>query len=404
MEALAAAPLVDADVVADGLVELRRLIERQEAEFCRRVGAWEELDRGRGGAGDSLTMLRARTRMGAADVRRRQDVARELTLLPEARAAFAEGEITLSHAASLARCVAENGIASVAPRSEALLEAARREDADRLREATRQVRHMVSPEGALRDAEEDHRRRWFSVSAMENGRFRVEGVLTGEDGSLLRTAVEAFSAIGQNDFRSPSQRRADGLVELARQVLEGGRTRRVNGVKPHLTMTVSAETLRRTPGAPGASLRWGAVVPAETARRLACDASITEVGLTAEGDPLAYGRTRRTIPPALRRLVILRDRHCRFPGCDMPPEWCDVHHIVHWMDGGETTLANSGLLCRRHHRMLHEGGRTWAEAILSAPSPPLPEPQQAPPRVGAGTAASTAARGEPALSGTPGGP
>ena len=68
------------------------------------------------------------------------------------------------------------------------------------------------------------------------------------------------------------------------------------------------------------------------------------------------GRSARTIPPSLRRALVARDRGCRFPGCDRPAEWTDGHHLRHWAHGGETTLQNLALLCRRHHRRVHEQG------------------------------------------------
>jgi hypothetical protein len=72
-------------------------------------------------------------------------------------------------------------------------------------------------------------------------------------------------------------------------------------------------------------------------------------------EPLDIGRRTATVPGPLRRAVIIRDRHCRFPGCDRPPPWCDAHHMIHWADGGLTALRNLVLMCRRHHRLVHEG-------------------------------------------------
>ncbi len=94
-------------------------------------------------------------------------------------------------------------------------------------------------------------------------------------------------------------------------------------------------------------------VSAETTRRIACDAG--KVRIThRSGQILSVGRKRRTIPPPIRRALEFRDQGCRFPGCTS--KHCDAHHIVHWADGGETKLSNLVLLCRRHHRLLHEGG------------------------------------------------
>ena len=102
-------------------------------------------------------------------------------------------------------------------------------------------------------------------------------------------------------------------------------------------------------------------VSAETSRRIACDASIVRMTHAADGTVLDVGRKTRSIPPAIRRALEARDQRCRFPGC--ASRWCDAHHVVHWADGGPTSLDNLLLLCRRHHRAIHEGGfAVWPDA------------------------------------------
>jgi hypothetical protein len=109
------------------------------------------------------------------------------------------------------------------------------------------------------------------------------------------------------------------------------------------------------PGAPGQSvLEDGVHVPAGTSQRLACDASRVEMRHDGAGTLLDVGRRTRTIPPALRRALLHRDQHCRFPGCGR--RVVQGHHLRHWAQGGPTTLANLTLLCRRHHRAVHEEG------------------------------------------------
>lgn len=78
--------------------------------------------------------------------------------------------------------------------------------------------------------------------------------------------------------------------------------------------------------------------------------------MAGRSEPLDVGRRTPVVSPAMRRAVIVRDRHCRFPGCDRPHTWCDAHHVVHWADGGPTAMLNLVLLCRRHHRMVHQPG------------------------------------------------
>jgi hypothetical protein len=96
-------------------------------------------------------------------------------------------------------------------------------------------------------------------------------------------------------------------------------------------------------------------VSAETSRRLCCDSSVVHWLEDKKGEPLSVGRKTRTIPPATRHALQRRDQGCRFPGCTCT-RFVDAHHIRHWADGGETNLDNLVLLCRRHHRLVHEGG------------------------------------------------
>jgi len=103
-------------------------------------------------------------------------------------------------------------------------------------------------------------------------------------------------------------------------------------------------------------LEDGTRVAAATSRRLACDCGVVRVEHGAEDNILNVGRRTRSIPPAIRRALEVRDRGCRFPGCGS--RYCDAHHVRHWADGGETSLANCLLLCRYHHRLVHEEGWT----------------------------------------------
>jgi Domain of unknown function (DUF222) len=98
----------------------------------------------------------------------------------------------------------------------------------------------------------------------------------------------------------------------------------------------------------------GSHISAETSRRLACDAALVVMRHAADGRVLDVGRRTRAISPGLRRALEHRDVCCRFPGCNN--KLCDAHHVEHWADGGETSLANTLLLCRRHHRSVHEEG------------------------------------------------
>jgi hypothetical protein len=143
-------------------------------------------------------------------------------------------------------------------------------------------------------------------------------------------------------------------VRMAEDSLAGGGGDRSGGDRTEIVVHVDAETLRT--GRRGRSDVDGQVAIApETARRLACDASVVSILESGDGEPLSVGRRKRTVPPALRRALRARDGTCRFPGCENR-RFIDAHHIVHWARGGETKLDNLVLLCRRHHRLVHEGG------------------------------------------------
>ena len=226
-----------------------------------------------------------------------------------------------------------------------------------MRRATAQLRHCLQPDEVLKDANEQHERRYLYLSQTFDGMFRVDGHLDPEGGATLQTAINSvMGPPAADDKRTPAQRRADAWVDIARRQLDSGQLPQVGGQKPHLMVTVDVGTLTRQPGSPAAELEWAGEIPAETARRLACDCTLTPVFRGAESHQVDAGRTSRVIPPSMRRALIARDKHCRFPGCDRPVAWTQGHHLKHWADGGPTLIFNLALLCGRHHHLTHEGG------------------------------------------------
>ena len=150
------------------------------------------------------------------------------------------------------------------------------------------------------------------------------------------------------------QQRADALGLLAEAALHHGLDPGAPGERYQVVVHVDAAVLA-DPEAPGQSvLDGGTHVPAETAQRLACDATRVIMRHDPDGRIVEVGARTRTIPPAIRRALHHRDRGCRFPGCGLP--FGQGHHIRHWAHGGPTTLSNLAMLCRRHHRAVHEEG------------------------------------------------
>jgi len=358
-------PLTD-DALAEDVIELRRTMDRMEYQCSRRLDLFA---RRHGyitlGFVSLIAWLRRACRLLPGAAVQHAEVARNLPSLPDTSAALAAGDIGFHHAAVIAHSVTEVGAEAVLRHESTLLEAAHNLDPKYLTHVTSQIRYCEDPDGTLADANDNHERRYLHLSQTWQGMFVIDGRLDAEGGATLRAALNALEEMWYpGDERTGRQRRADALVELARQRLDAGTLPEVGGQKPHLSVTAPIATLMKEPGAPAGELDWSQPITADTVRRVACDCAMTRVLLGPNSEPIDVGRCTRTIQPALRRALVVRDRQCRFPGCDRPPDWCDGHHLIHWIDGGETSLANTCLLCRRHHRFVHELGwqLSWGDA------------------------------------------
>jgi len=350
---------VDADTLSEELIAMRRAIDRLEAQFSRRLVRFD-LVRGyeRAGAADLISWLRWACRMGTSAAARRLHLARQLTELPDTEAAWRSGAIGTGHAAVIGRTVDEMGDAGAHAAEPTLLDAAERMNPGHVWLIGQRLRHSLDRERALADANAMYARRRLHLTKGLDGALTLDGLFDPEAGAILRTAIDALTRPLPDDDRIAPQRRADALVELARRQLDGGSLPASGGQRPHLSVTVPSAALRRAEGAPPGELEWAGPIVDEMARRIGCDAVCSTVEVDEEGMPLTVGRATRTVPSSIRRALLVRDRGCRFPGCDRPPTWTDGHHLVHWADGGETALENLVLLCRPHHRLVHEQGWT----------------------------------------------
>ncbi|HSE95316.1 MAG TPA: DUF222 domain-containing protein, partial [Methylomirabilota bacterium] len=243
-----------------------------------------------------------------------------------------------------------------------------------------------------RTAATRHRSRSLQVYSDADGMVVVRGRLPPEAGAVLVRALEGarealrprcpktVGAAAEWPVGEPptyGQQQADALALVAVTALEHGLASDSRSERYQVTVHVDAAALA-DPGEPGQSvLDDGAHVPAETSRRLACEATRVELRHGANGQALDAGHRTRTIPPALRRALEARDRTCRFPGCGV--RRAQGHHIHHWASGGPTRLDNLALLCGRHHRAVHEEGYTVvrdADGRLQFSTPrgrPIPE-------------------------------
>jgi 5-methylcytosine-specific restriction endonuclease McrA len=303
---------------------------------------------------------RAGLDLGAA--RERVRVARALGTLPLLAQALARGELSYAKVRALSRVATPEteerllafGRAGTAAHVERLVRGWRR--VDRLAEARETARRHAS--------------RALHAHQDEDGMVVLRGRLEPEVGALLLQALAAAretlyqrarrteGAAGGGDVSAETstmaQRQADALALLAETALHHGLDPGAPGERYQVVVHVDAPVLADS-DQPGQSvLEDGAGVSAETSRRLACDAGRVVMRHDEDGRVVEIGARTRTIPPALRRALQHRDRGCRFPGCGV--RFGQGHHLRHWAHGGPTTLSNLALLCRRHHRAVHEEG------------------------------------------------
>jgi hypothetical protein len=191
----------------------------------------------------------------------------------------------------------------------------------------------------------------------------LDGNLNAETGELLDTALRlaATDEVEGDTPRSNATRRADALGDLARWFLDHQQTHGGGRRRPHLNIVIDWDHLVGDATATAETLS-GTVFDAVTTGRLLCDAVLHRVIMNSDSAVLDYGTASRTITAPMWAALGVRDRHCRFKGCDRPAAWCEGHHVRPWQFGGPTNLLNLVLVCTRHHHLLHKPG--WHAKLL----------------------------------------
>src|ERR1700680_1496941 len=346
--------------LGEPLIEIRGIIDRSDSFFADGVRRLDKSGEYRADGALSLTdWLRWKCKLSGGAALERVEIARQLEKLPKTEAAFASGDLGYQHVVLIARAAENVGSGPVQKEEHNLLKAAQTMDPGRFAAVAKGFEHRVDAAAALGEANRAYQRRYFHISEPQDGMVRLDGILDLEGGATLKTALSALMPPPTNDdSRTPGQRRADALVDLARRPLDGSKLGSVGGQRPHLVITASAETLAGLPGAPPAEMAGVGPIPMETAQRHACDPTVSWLLGQAELESESVSHAHRQIPGATRRALGARDRDCVFNGCHRPAIWRAGPPLVWWTRGGKTALPNLALVCGRHHRMLHEGGWT----------------------------------------------
>ena len=324
------------------------------AEYDRRAG-WTD-----GVTQSCAHWLNWRCGIALGAAREKVRVARALEKLPKISAGMASGRLSYSKVREITR-VAE-------PQTEDyLLTIAEHGTASHVERLVRAYRRCKDAEELSREARQQESR-CVTFRYDDDGSLVLTCRLPAEAGARVMKALDVatddlFAArnpkkdVPAGTSTLPARfaaRRADALAMVAESFLAHGAIDAAGGDRQQIVVHVAAETLK-TRKAGCCEFEHGPSMSAETARRLSCDATVIALIENDEGEPLNVGRKTRTISAPLRRALRARDKGCRFPGC-ANERWLDAHHIVHWVNGGETKPSNLLSLCRFHHRAVHEGG------------------------------------------------
>ena len=354
------------------------------------AGGWHEQ-----GAISCAHWLAWRLGWDPATAREKVRVARALGKLPSIDEALRSARLSYAKVRALTRVAA--------PDTEArLLEMALMATGAQLERLCRGYRGVLEGEKAPKPEERSVRLR-----QLPGGMVKLELVLEPDEADLILRAVERAREVQAREGQAhevneqvPAQRahaepghtppssgptdsvsaetpwpsQADGAVKVAESFLAGNPVTGTGGERFQVMIHLDQEALGPD-GAWTGTLEDGTRVSAETLRRVACDCGL--VAVCHDGEALNIGRRSRSIPPAIRRALMLRDRGCAFPGCTHG-RFLHAHHIEHWLHGGNTSLENLVMLCTFHHHLVHEGGWTITavadgERVFSSPAGrPLP--------------------------------
>jgi hypothetical protein len=392
--------------LSEALVAVEALLRRAAAAQAGLVAEFDE--RGladAAGSPSTAAWLREHTGVAERDAHATVFLARTLRRLPLLASALADGSVTVAHVRLLAARTRRLPDPLVRASERLLVHGARTLDPDRYRTFLTHWAAVATPAAYESDTERRYDSRWLTLHTTYDGMGSLQGMLDPEATHLLRGALDALVHTNPpDDPRTRDQQRADALTDLVGLAHTHDLIPTTGAHRPEIVVHLPANgaPATRTATAHGAATATGtraaaATSPADPALtdsatdaatrptdpalsapsvratgataavldgvgpltpaafdRLACDATWRRLLLDRDTLPVALGRATRAVPASLRKLVALRDRHCRYPGCTRRPAYCEAHHVTHWAHGGTTDAANLVLLCRYHHHLVHD--------------------------------------------------
>ena len=334
------------DIPLDGnaLVQVLALRDRLDSRIVAVVGEFDEAGLWDLDSATSMTAwLRDRASMTSNGARQLASVAGRLRKLPVCSTAYREGTLSGGQVSVI---VANVGC-----------------DVDRFAEAEAELVPYLAPlslagcsramaawkEAAREGTEPADPERSLFLSATLDGRHELDGHLDAEGGAIVSIALRVATV--EDPSRTPCERRADALVDVCRFFLDHQQSRTGGRHRPHLNVVVDLDAVQESRGG---RVLGGPALDATTISTMVCDSALHRVLTRGRSAVVDYGTSTRTIPAPLWSALVIRDEHCRFPGCDRPSNWCEGHHVRWVTHGGATELTNLVLVCSRHHHRLHQ--------------------------------------------------
>ncbi len=340
------------------------LRDRLDAKVTAAVGAFDAAELWDADGSVSMTAwLRIHAGMTSRQAKRLSTTARRLRDLPGVSWAYRSGTLTGGQVDAIVAIITDRTLPLFVDQEATVLRVL---EGEAITDTVRFLQEWQARAEALLDSRDDpppdpEPRRELHLSPTLDGRGRLDANLDPEAHDLVRTAIRLAQApytVGDG-AKSPAECRADALVDVCRFFLDHQHAKVGGRHRPHLNVIVDLPDLLG--GGPGRTLDGLPLDPA-TLKKLACDAGLHRIITDGPSAILDYGRTTRTIPPAVYTSLVVRDWGCRFPGCDRPAQWCEGHHITPWEAGGRTDLSNLVLLCSKHHHRIHLKG--WHLKLL----------------------------------------
>jgi hypothetical protein len=355
---------IDLDALEDAaLDDVLRLVQqgmdRLDALRCFAAGARETRALRAAGAGREGRALRE-VRQGLqedlglspSEAKKLGETGRRAGEAPQAKRSLQQGKVRPEHVAIITDTLRWLDGDDRERVEEQLVEAAANCSVLELGRLARRLLAEVDQSSAVEAVKRRHDRRSAKVVEKPDGMTDIYARLSDLEAELAHTTIHAFRRPdAPGEHRTPEQATADALIDIFNAALRSQAAPTQHGERPHITITIPAANLEAGTGV-GETMFTGSV-PATEVQRLARDAKLRWVTVDPKGVPVNVSEGRSVVRSAIWQALLVRDRGCRWPGCDSPPSWCDVAHAeVPDRDGGPVVLSNVALLCRRHHRMV----------------------------------------------------